>query len=125
MTTSLRTPSIFTTLPGASSLDVDQEKASLGLVPIPGDSGSLGVFGRGQTRSQLFAQSRVVTCEADGRVLASDKKLRTPTVFNCANNDSICQRQLFLNQGFIALGNDPTARDVAGFSNTNTNSVNV
>lgn len=121
---SLRTPSIFTTLPGASPLQVDQEKAQLGLVPVPGDADSIGVYGRGQTRIQLFAQSRVVTCQANDHVLASEKKLRTASVFDCSNNDSICQRELFLNQGFIALGNDPTAQDVMGLTNINTNGNN-
>lgn len=118
--------SIFNTPPGASPADAEAEKANLGLLPIPGDPGTVAPDSTDPVvRAQQLRLSRVVTCQASGRQLANQKKLRTASVFTCNTSDAICQRQLFLNEGFIAIGNDPTKQDVMGLTNTNTNSFNV
>lgn len=126
MATPIRKPSIFDTPPGASDADAQAEKAKLGLVPIPGDEGTVAPDNTDPvTRAKQLRLSRVVTCQSNGRQLPNQKKLRTASVFTCATGDPICQRALFLNEGFIALGNDPTKEDVRGFTNQNTNDFNV
>ena len=119
--TTIRSPSIFTST--GSDAAATQEKVQLGLIPIVGGPGSeaLDVTDR-KARILLNRQARIVVCEANNKPLPG-KKLRVASLFTCtpADNSTLCQRELFLNTGLIAIGNDPTAQDVAGFTNTNTN----
>ena len=118
----LRTPSIFNAPASASPAQAEAVKGNLGLFPITGDEGTVGldsVDREARIRQRRFA--RIVMCTENGKVAPDEKRLRTPSLFTCPNNDALCQRTLFLNEGLIAIGNDPTARDVAGFDNLNTN----
>lgn len=116
-----RTPSIFTTTD--SDFASQQLKTQLGLVPVVGgqNSESLDVTDRA-ARRLLYRRGKIVVCQENGKPLAN-KKLRVASLFTCtpADNTNLCQRELFLNNGLIAIGNDPTAQDVMGFTNTQTN----
>lgn len=119
--TTIRSPSIFTTTTSDAASAV--LKTQLGLVPVIGGPGSeaLDVTDR-KARTLLYRRSRIVVCEENGKPLPT-KKLRVASLFTCtpADNPTLCQRTLFLNNGLIAIGNDPSPVDVAGFTNTNTN----
>lgn len=119
--TTIRSPSIFTTTTTDAASQV--LKTQLGLVPVIGgqDSEALDVTDR-EARRLLYRRGRIVVCQENGKPLAT-KKLRVASLFTCtpADNATLCQRELFLNNGLIAIGNDPRSQDVAGFTNTNTN----
>ena len=119
--TTIRSPSIFTTTD--SDFASQTLKTQLGLVSVIGGPGSesLDVTDRA-ARRLLYRRGKIVVCEENGKPLAT-KKLRVPSLFTCtpADNTNLCQRELFLNTGLIAIGNDPTAQEVAGFTNTQLN----
>lgn len=119
--TTIRSPSIFTTT--TSDAASQTLKTQLGLVPVIGgpDSEAVDVTDK-KARILLYRRSRIVVCQENGKPLPT-KKLRVASLFNCPTTGSValCQRELFLNTGLIAIGNDPLPADVAGFSNVGTN----
>lgn len=117
MGTPLRSPSIFNVT--GSDAEVEAAKIQNGLQAQAGDEGSVSVDSSDRTaRIRARRRAQAVVCEENGQVRPDKKKLRAASVFTCPGEDVLCQRELFLDEGFILEGNDPTQRELTQLSGT-------
>jgi hypothetical protein len=131
-----RTPSIFYVTDNTDA-SADAEKVNLQLIQVGGDQGLVGLDQLDPVaRDQRNQFSKFITCStsqtntpAQNRFQstllstrnAGNKAGITPSVFTCTSTDPICQRALFLNNGWIALGNDPAPVDIRSLTNQQNN----
>jgi len=119
---SLRTSSIFAT--DGSDATVEASKIQSGLQPQVGDTLSDLTRTNAEARRAQLRRRRAVVCESNGKAVGpGDKKLRFASLFDCPAENAICQRELFLQQGFIVGTFLPTTAIIDAGRGTNLQSI--
>jgi hypothetical protein len=124
-----------------SDAAANAQKVNLQLIQVGGDQGLVGLDQLDPvTRDARNSFSRFITCSTSqtntpaqnvvqskisGYNTTANKVLRTPSAFTCSSTDPICQRALFLNNGWIALGNDPTTKEIRALTNQQRNEFSL